>query len=211
MQLNRHRRSRGFTLAEVLVTSVLLLLISSTIFTVYRYQMFAFKAQEAQLDTQESARGLIDLMSREIRLAGYDPRCTKAFAGVVAASAQGLQIQFDGDEDGAIGAGENIVYAWDTSVGGLTRSAGGEPVLLVTGTSTALTFVYYDANGNLLVPAGTPPTLTAAQRTAVRRIKVVLHVEKPNPDPLTGSVLVSEVVSNVDLRNRFLNGGVACP
>ncbi len=207
----RHR-SAGFSLTEVLVSTVLMLLVTGTIFSAYRFQMFALKGQEKQLDTQQAGRGLIDLITREVRLAGYDPTCAKNFAGVADARPQLLQVQLDSNADGAIGAGESITYAYDLQYQRITRTAGGTPVPLVTGLpANALAFTYYDANGAVLTPSGSPAALSAAQLAAVRRVKVVVHLQEPHPDPLNSSVIVSDMTSNVDLRNRFLNSSVACP
>lgn len=208
----RARQSPGFTLTEVMVSTLLMLMVTGTIFSTYRFQMFALKGQEKQLETQQAGRGLMDLITREVRLAGYDPTCAKTFGGLADARSQLLQLQFDSNADGAIGAGESITYSYDTQYQHIARSAGGAAVPLVNGLpADALTFTYYDANGVVLAPGGDPPALTAAQRAAVRRVKVVLHLQKATSDPLNSGVVVSDLVSNVDLRNRFMNSSVACP
>src|SRR5512140_1116072 len=167
---------------------MLTLMISAVIFTVFRFQLFAFRGQEVQLDTQQSARNLMDLMTREIRLVGYDPSCAK---------------NFDSIADGAIGTGESVIYTYDSNLGTIQRSAGGTPVSLVEGMpGTALSFAYYDGTGTDLAPSGTPPALTPAQRTAVRRVKITLMLQQPNPDPHSSSPMLSRLVSNVELRNR---------
>jgi Tfp pilus assembly protein PilW len=206
------RRAYGFTLVESLISTLLLMMVSGTIFGVFRYQMFALKGQEVQLDAQEVGRNLIDLITREVRLAGYDPTCSKSFSGIADARPQWLQVQADLSEDGAIGAGESIVYSYDPALQAIQRAAGGAPVPLVSDVpGNALAFTYYDGSGAALAPAGSPPALTATQRNAVRRIKVSIHVQRTNPDPRNGTPLVSDFVGNVDLRNRFLSSGVACP
>jgi type IV pilus assembly protein PilW len=215
MQLNLSRRwapAPGFTLVEVLVAMVLILMLTGTIFTAYRYQMFAIKGQETQLDVQEAARSLIDLLTREVRLAGYDPTCAKSFAAIANAQPQSLQLQFDSSEDGAIGSGENITYAYDATLGEIQRTAGGTPIALFSDLpASALAFTYYDGSGAVLTPSGSPAALTAAQRTAIRRVRVAVSIQRPHPDPGNSSIILSNFASNVDLRNRFLNGSVACP
>jgi len=206
------RSSCGFSLIEVLVGVVLLLVLSTTVFGAYRFQMFALKGQEVQIDTQETARGMIELMTREVRQAGYDPSCAKTFDGVADARPQWLRVQFDSDGNGAIGANESVTYAYNSDSKEVDRTAAGTTVPLVTGVpASALVFTYYDGSGAVLTPGGTPPALTPSQRAAVRRIRIAIQVERPNPDPLNSRPLVSDLVSNVDLRNRFLNASVACP
>src|SRR5512140_1432647 len=182
---------------------MLTLMISAVIFTVFRFQLFAFRGQEVQLDTQQSARNVMDLMTREIRLVGYDPSCAKSFDGIADARPQLLQVQFDSNADCAIGTGESVIYTYDSTLGTIQRSAGDTPVSLVEGMpGTALSFAYYDGTGTDLAPSGTPPALTPAQRTAVRRVKITLMLQQPNPDPHSSSPMLSRLVSNVELRNR---------
>ncbi len=205
-------RMRGFTLMEVLGAMLLMLIITAAMFSAYRFQLFAFRTQEAQLDVQETARDLIDLMAREIRLAGYDPTCVKTFAGIADARPQLLQVQFDRNGDGAIGAGESIVYAYNADLDQIQRSAGGAPVALATGMpDNALAFSYFDGNGAALTPSGNPAALTVTQRNAVRRVKVTLMLQQPSPDPQNSTPVISRFASNVELRNRFLHGGAGCP
>lgn len=204
--------SRGFTLTEVLIAMLLMLVVTAAMFSAYRFQMFALKGQDVQLEMQEAARGIVDVMTREIRLAGYDPTCAKTFAGIADARPQLLQLKFDSNEDGAIGAGESVTYAYDATAGEIQRNVNGTSSSLVSGMPlNALAFIYYDASGTVLTPSGTPAALTVAQRDVVRRVKIAVVLQKPNPDPQNGSSMISRFVSNVDLRNRFLNGGVACP
>lgn len=205
-------RARGFTLMEVLGAMLLMLTITAAMVSAYRFQLFAFRTQEAQLDVQETARNLIDVMAREIRLAGYDPTCVKTFAGVADARPQLLQVQFDRNADGAIGAGESVAYVYNADLDQVQRSAGAAPVALASAQlDNALSFSYFDGTGATLTPSGTPAALTATQRNAVRRVKITLMLQQPSPDPQSSTPVTSRFVSNVELRNRFLNGGAGCP
>ncbi len=204
--------ARGFTLMEVLGAMLLMLIVTAAMFSAYRFQLFALKTQEAQLEVQETGRNLIDLMAREIRLAGYDPTCVKNFAGVADARPQLLQVQFDRDASGAIGTGESIVYAYNADLDQIQRSAGGAPVALATGLpDNALAFTFFDGTGATLTPSGNPAALTTTQRNAIRRVKITLMLQQPSPDPQSSTPLISRFVSNVELRNRFLHGSAGCP
>ncbi len=205
------RPAAGFTLVEVLVASLLMLIVTATIFGTFRYQLYALKTQTSQLEAQQAARSMMDLMSREVRLAGYDPTCAKTFVGLNDAGPQRLQVQFDRNADGTIGAGESITYSYDADLQQISRNAGsGAIALLGSLPGNALAFSYYDGGGVLLAPTGQPPALSATQRNQVRRVKITLVVQRANPAPLNASPVVSKLTSNVDLRNRFLNNGVGC-
>lgn len=201
---------------EALVAMLLTAIVIAAMFSAYRYQMFALKGQDIQVETQEAGRGIIDLMTREVRMAGYNPRCLAAISGVSDARPQLLQVQFDLNENGTTtdlvtDAGEIVTYSFDATSGAIQRSTGGAPAPLISGlSSAAFALTYYDANGVQLTPAGTPPALVAADRDKIRRVKVTLQLQRADPYQAGSSPLVSNFVSNIDLRNRFINGGSGC-
>jgi len=213
-------RSRGFTLTEALVAMLLMSIVIAAVFSAYRYQLSAIKGQDMQLETQEAGRGIIDLMTREIRMAGFNPRCLNVISGISDARPQLLQVQLDLNENGTTTdpvndpAGEVVSYSFDSTTGSIQRTEGvnGTPVSLISGmTSAALSFVYYGVNDVVpLAPTGSPLALTPTECGQVRRVKVTLQLQRANPYQTGGPALVSKFVSNIDLRNRFLNGGAGC-
>jgi hypothetical protein len=208
----RRISSAGFSTAEALVATALLLTVTATMLSAYRFNLFAFKRQEAQLDVQETARSLIDLIAREIRQAGADPTCVKTFEGIAEAGTRSLRIQADRSGDGVLQVDENVAYNFNPDARDIGRTVGGVRTLLISNVSgEALNFSYFDGGGAVLAPSGTPPTLSAAQRTAVRRVRISVHLERSLAQPLGSMPVVSEMVTNVDVRNRFLNSGVGCP
>ena len=202
----------GFTLIEVTASTLLMLTLLATMFGAYRFQMFALKRQETQVDVQETARSILDVMAREVRHAGYDPLCVKTFTGVSDARPQRLGVQFDRNADGVLAADETVTYAYDPEESHLARTSAGVTVPLATEIgATSLSFGYFDAAGTQLVPTGTPAALTTTQRAAIRRVRIILRIEREGPEPANPLPVLSEFVSNVNLRNRFLNGSVGCP
>lgn len=204
---------RGASLTEALVASVMSLSLLATMFGLYRYQMFSLQAQNAQLETQESGRAVLDLLSREVRQAGADPQCTKAFEGIAAGSGSRIQVQFDRNGNGAIDNGESVTYQYTPDTGIVTRGVnGGSPnVLAAALPGSVLAFTYYDGTGAVVVPNGSGGTLTSTQRAAVRRVQVRLGFQRNHADPNNPLRLSSDFSSNIDLRNRFMNGSTACP
>jgi hypothetical protein len=202
----------GFSTVEVLVASFLLLSLTATMLWSYRFHLFALKRQEAQLDVQETARSLIDVVTREVRQAGYDPTCVKTFEALADARPNLLRVKFDRNSDGVIGTDEDVTYNYDSGTQDVGRTANGIRNLLATGLPIpALSFAYFDGGGAVLVPTGSPAALSAAQRAAARRVRVTVHLERSQPLPFGTAPVVSEMVTNVDLRNRFFNSGVGCP
>src|SRR5207249_8066872 len=67
------QRSRGFSTAEVLVGTALTMMLMTAIYSVQRAQTMAFAAQNVYSESQNVTRTVIDLMTRELRMASYDP------------------------------------------------------------------------------------------------------------------------------------------
>src|ERR1043165_5599926 len=65
--------SAGYTLLELLVSMTLSLVILSAVYAVYKVQARTLGVQQNRQEAQDYARGVLDLMVREIRNAGYNP------------------------------------------------------------------------------------------------------------------------------------------
>jgi len=211
-------RQAGFTLVEVLVWTVLSAVVLGAAYSVYRMQAREFKVQENRLEAQEYAQAVIELMVREIRNAGYDPRAVGC-AGVVQANAQTLQFKYDANEASACDdTNENITYAFDntgcpTGYGNIKRN--GEPLTdcNVPEGSANFSFTYYpkDCVNNFSAPVGSglgdcPAAAGGNSGTlaAIRRVQVKVTVRSKNPDPVFGGQLTTTMTSNADLRNSGL-------
>lgn len=65
------RSPRGFTLLEALLASVIFVVVIGAIYVSYMGNTALFTKGERMTDLQQNARGALDLLSREIRMAGY--------------------------------------------------------------------------------------------------------------------------------------------
>lgn len=195
--------NRGFTLAELLVAVSVTMLLAGAIFTFQRYQLFALSHQSQQIDLQSSARATLQLFARELRQAGLNP--APAFCGIAAASAREIRIQSDLNRDGAInGVNEDLTYRYDPSRGALERidhNNGNRADALIDEVDEVLFRIRYFANDGTEIAPG-QASLTAAQRTAVRRVRVSLTLRDNTLDPNDPSFLRVEAATNVDVRNR---------
>ncbi len=63
----------GFSLIELLVAMAIGLLILGAMYGVFNLHGKAFGIQEQIAEMQQTARVAMDIMTREIRMAGYDP------------------------------------------------------------------------------------------------------------------------------------------
>ena len=62
---------RGFTLLELLIAMVVGLVVLGAVYAVFTMQNTQFSNQESQTEMQQNARIAIEMMTREIGLAGY--------------------------------------------------------------------------------------------------------------------------------------------
>lgn len=177
-------RRAGFTLVELLVAMVLtgfLGIVASRLFVV-QHQAFV-RQGEGILRTQNSRAGF-DLMTREMRNAGYDPRDT-AGAGVTLWTDETFAWTADLDADGDIDdQGESLGYRVGED-GTLLRRDGAVEVP-VAEHITELAFAYFsDATGT--------PATSASE---IEQIAVRLAYDTPR------GASTSVLETRVALRNR---------
>lgn len=126
------RTSPGYTLVEVVVALGLSVFTLSLLYFIYVQELKAHQMREEVLDAQQRARIVMDLLSRELLMAGYDPAGlnqdsdpTNDFPGVNLAS-NGIQIKADLNGNGNLNdPNETIVFFYDSSTRTLRRNTGG--------------------------------------------------------------------------------------
>ncbi len=95
----------GFTLVEMLVAMAISSIMLAVIVVTYQSQAQSHMTQQEVVDMHQNARAALDLMAREIRMAGLDPT-GNAGAGIYAAGATSAYLHFSrdftgGESDGA--------------------------------------------------------------------------------------------------------------
>ena len=165
---------KGFTLVELLVAMAISLIVMASIGYLYYSQQKSYVAQEQISAMQQNLRAAMYYMEREIRMAGCDPT-QNANSGIITATANSINFTEDIDDDGIIGANENITYSlYDSGGDGdtdLGRNTGGGNQLLAENID-ALDFVYLDSNG------GPPATISD-----IRSVQVTIVARVGRPDP----------------------------
>lgn len=66
-------KNNGFTLIEIMVSMVISSLVIAGVYGVYTIQQRSYTVQEQVSEMQQRIRAAVDFMSREMRMAGYDP------------------------------------------------------------------------------------------------------------------------------------------
>jgi prepilin-type N-terminal cleavage/methylation domain-containing protein len=204
------RDVRGFTLMELLVALGIAAVVGAGVASFVRAQSLAFRVQMAQTDMNDETRAVVELMAREIRLAGYNPHCILAPApvtAIVSAEPQTLRIQLDLNENGVLDAGaadsEDVTYQWNAATQTVQRIVGGAATDLATDVPAAgFALRYYQSSGVEIVGSGAGGALTAAERAAVFRVSIMLQPTKLADVRSTVDV-TANLWTNVLLRNRY--------
>lgn len=216
----RRHRAAGFSTADVLAATALTLMLAGVIYSFNRAQLKAFAARRVYVDSQMITRSAMDLLSRELRMAAYDPagtalttapgpNCPGNKQGFLEARAAKVRFKQDLNSDGVIsGTGEDVTYELVGT--DIMRTDGSQPPALLVDhvTGTGLNFRYFDGSNPPveLVPSGSPPALTPGQRDCIAKIRVKVEASFPNPDPRAASKPVKSLASSeIAVRNRSLN------
>ena len=160
---------RGFTLVELLIAMAVGLVLLGAMYGVFSMHNKTFGTQEQIAEMQQNARAAMDMMTREIRMAGYNPAGI-AFDGITYSASQ-LQVKADLDGNGTIAGQENIIYKHDSANYQVTRNIGSGDQPLIEN-AQSFTFDYLDSAGN--------STTTTAN---IRQIQITITARTAKPDP----------------------------
>jgi len=117
-------QEKGFTLVELMVVVALSTIIIVAIYSAYIIQQRTYYSQDQVIEMQQNIRAGLDMMTREIRMAGYDPtESNNPAISITAASNNSITFTMDLDEDGATG-GTNETITYTLSGTNLTRRVG---------------------------------------------------------------------------------------
>ena len=164
-------RAGGFSLVELLIAMAVGLVVLGAMYSVFTIQNKTFANQENFVEMQQSVRASMDMMAREVGMAGYDPAGAN-FVGIPY-DANKLQIYADlnGDKD-TDDPHEYIKYTMDSDYPfEIRRDTGGGRQEFALNIQT-FTFDYLDSAGN--------PTTTTAN---IRQMRIIITARTAKPDP----------------------------
>ena len=160
----------GLTLIELMISMVIAGMLLAVMVLAFTGQSRSYNTQQDISVLQEDMMAALQLMSRDIRMAGYNPAGATGI-GVELANGANFQATQDLSGDGVIPAGfsdERILYA----LNGTTLVRNGQPVI---DNITTLAFEYLTMIDNGPAVAWTPGYTQAPALAAIRAVKVCMQ------------------------------------
>jgi type IV pilus assembly protein PilW len=169
------KKTEGFTLTELMVAMGIGMVMLAAVTTTFMSQTKIYNAQEQINEMEQNARGVLDIIAREAKMAGYNP-AGAAITGITYSTSQ-LQIEADLDASGTLSTSssdnERIVYVFDSGNKQITRKVGSGLAQVLADNITAFDFSYYQADG----------TTPATTSSAIRQVKIDITARTAKPDP----------------------------
>ncbi|MDG4475728.1 PilW family protein [Thiovibrio frasassiensis] len=196
----------GFTIVELMISLLIGGVIMAGVVSAFLAQHKSYLVQDDNVFMQENLRSAVEIMTRDLRMIGYDP--DGLGAGITAAAANSLTFT---REDDAAGALETITYslydAYGDNDNDLGRILNGGAQTPVAENIEVLDFVYLNGSG----------TVTAALGD-IRTIQFALVVRAETPDQkyvdtntytnLQGTTILGPPGDN--FRRRLYRSSVLC-
>lgn len=198
----------GISLIELVITMAISLLIATLSFDIFTTHYKKYQVQTTVLDAQQNAGNGIDMMLRELRLAGYDPTGT-AFSSekllsdgispkrIIMAADKKIRFLADTSGDGNFDDdNEDITYELRKGEATLRRKtgAGGQPL---AENIDSLLITYFDKEGKVL-----PAPVSDTNGIRVIEIYIRSRTERADPDfRFENGFRKKEIRSSVYLRN----------
>ena len=195
--VNMKNNKKGFTAIEMLISLAILSMTLGSIYSLYVSFIRTCTKEGVKINVQQSVRSSLDMMIRDIRIAGLDPEGTGDF-GIVAVTPQRIQFTADRDMDGELDDAdatdgidapdmEFMAYEYDgnsTLRMSLYKADGNLEISdTMVENVTDLTFSYFNSNDD-----------TTSNLDDIRMVGIRLTIQKPSgPDGQVSRTLVKRV------------------
>ncbi len=214
-------RESGFTIVELLIYMVMFVVVLGSMYSIMISNTRSYSSQENRVEMTQDLRAAMNLMVREIRMAGCDPTDVDdiGFLGDDENepdndnyNTDGNSIHFTrdvtntaggGDPDGLTdGPHEDVNYYLYVAADGIqkigrrTGSPGSRATSPLAENITGLTFIYYDTNGAVLAPP-----LSADDMEDIRQVQISITGQTATQDAVTGGMITRTQTTRVLIRN----------
>ena len=188
MMISTNNNHKGFSLIELMVAMAITSIVMAGIYMFYQSNLRSHITQQALVDMQQDMRAAMYMMTREIRVAGYDPSRSTAATFTIASIAE-VQFQLDDNGDGDFDDGggndpnEQVRYVLSNDADGdgvadgtpcnLVRQEWADPVQVVALNIDALNIVYLDQDGTDLIDPATG-SVPADEIRDIRSVQITI-------------------------------------
>ena len=189
MMISTHHNHKGFSLIELMVIMAIGSIVMAGIYTFYQSSLRSHITQQTLVDMQQDMRAAMYMMTREIRVAGYDPTRDTGATFLIASSAE-VQFQMDDNRDGDFDDGgggndpdEQVRYVLSNDADGdgvadgtpcnLMRQEWADAEQVVALNVDALNIVYFDQDGADLVDPATG-SVPADEIRNIRSVQITI-------------------------------------
>jgi type IV pilus assembly protein PilW len=188
MMISTNNNHKGFSLIELMVAMAITSIVMAGIYMFYQSNLRSHITQQALVDMQQDMRAAMYMMTREIRVAGYDPTRSTAATFTIASIAE-VQFQLDDNGDGDFDDGggndpnEQVRYVLSNDADGdgvadgtpcnLVRQEWADPVQVVALNIDALNIVYLDQDGTDLIDPATG-SVPADEIQDIRSVQITI-------------------------------------
>jgi len=114
----KRKAQKGFTIVELLVAMAISVVVMAAVYSTYRSQQQSYIVQDQVAAAQQNLRAAMYVMTKDIRMAGFDPTQSGGF-GIADARTGTITFTSDNGTDsgeygsGAVDTGEMITYSLD--------------------------------------------------------------------------------------------------
>ena len=179
----------GYALLEILISMAIGLVVIVSLSSAFTMQRNAYDMNGQAMEALQVTRAALDMMVREISMAGYNPTGA-AFPGIEYDTSQ-LHIRSDMDGDGTIaGPNEDITYKYSSGANQIMRRTGDDVFYSMASNINTFSFAYMDGRGNAT-------TVTIDIRQV--QIRISAKTAKPTADhvPKTLTMTSSAIAPNL--------------
>lgn len=204
--MNMKIDKKGFTAVELLISLAIMSMTLGSVYSLYMSFIRTCTKESVKIKLQQNVRSSLDMMIRDIRLAGLDPEATGEF-GIIAATPQRIKFTADRDMDGELDIPnaadgidlsdlEYMEYEFDDSNGivrmslykppdGTTKELSDTLVENVTG----LTFSYFTSND-----------VTTSNLDDIRTVGIEMTIKKisARDGPVSRTLIKRVICRNLD-------------
>ncbi len=184
LKMKANHNESAFTLIELMITLLVAAVVLGGIYQLFWAHQHHYIVQDKLVEMQQDIRAAMDIMSRDLRMAGYDPS-DSADAGFKEANATSVKFTYDLDGDGNITTAvpnETVTYKLNDDTDGdgissLGRRNGVGVFQPVADSIQALEFRYLDSNA-VAIPCPVP----ASKLKDIRAVEITILTRTDNRD-----------------------------